>query len=162
MPRWRVAAEAAEAAEVAAVTAAVVAAAMAAASAVAMGRIGGGMAAAPWRRHGRLPRRRVQRQQFHGGAGFGAGIGGRTGGFREGGFRGERFGDRDHFRTRGSAASVGATIRLYRLSRLLRRLWRLRLPQPYASQYWYYCQYPAGYYPYVSQCSTNWQPVPAG
>jgi hypothetical protein len=34
--------------------------------------------------------------------------------------------------------------------------------QPYASQYWYYCQSPAGYYPYIQQCGTNWQPVPAG
>ncbi len=34
--------------------------------------------------------------------------------------------------------------------------------QPYASQYWYYCQNPAGYYPHVPQCSVNWQPVPAG
>src|SRR5712691_3381475 len=33
--------------------------------------------------------------------------------------------------------------------------------QPYASQYWYYCQNPSGYYPYVQQCTTNWQPVPA-
>jgi len=28
--------------------------------------------------------------------------------------------------------------------------------------YWYYCQNPAGYYPYIQQCSTQWQPVPAG
>jgi hypothetical protein len=27
--------------------------------------------------------------------------------------------------------------------------------------YWYYCQSPAGYYPYVQQCSAPWQPVPA-
>jgi hypothetical protein len=25
---------------------------------------------------------------------------------------------------------------------------------------WYYCQNPAGYYPYVQQCPTQWQPVP--
>ena len=29
------------------------------------------------------------------------------------------------------------------------------------SQVWYYCSDPAGYYPYVTQCSTNWQMVPA-
>lgn len=34
--------------------------------------------------------------------------------------------------------------------------------QPYASQYWYYCQNPGGYYPYVAQCSAAWQLVPAG
>ena len=33
--------------------------------------------------------------------------------------------------------------------------------QLYASQYWYYCSDPAGYYPYVMQCSADWQPVPA-
>ena len=34
--------------------------------------------------------------------------------------------------------------------------------QPYsASQYWYYCSNPAGYYPYVTQCNTGWQTVPA-
>jgi hypothetical protein len=32
--------------------------------------------------------------------------------------------------------------------------------QPY-SQTWYYCSDPAGYYPYVAQCSTGWQAVPA-
>jgi hypothetical protein len=26
---------------------------------------------------------------------------------------------------------------------------------------WYYCQNPAGYYPYVTQCPTPWQAVPA-
>jgi hypothetical protein len=30
--------------------------------------------------------------------------------------------------------------------------------QPYAS---HYCSDPAGYYPYVTQCNTNWQTVPA-
>jgi hypothetical protein len=33
--------------------------------------------------------------------------------------------------------------------------------QPYASQTWYYCSDPAGYYPYVTQCNTGWLPVPA-
>ena len=33
--------------------------------------------------------------------------------------------------------------------------------QPYASQTWYYCYDPAGYYPYVTQCNTGWQAVPA-
>lgn len=33
--------------------------------------------------------------------------------------------------------------------------------QPYASQTWYYCSDPAGYYPYVAQCNTGWQTVPA-
>jgi hypothetical protein len=29
------------------------------------------------------------------------------------------------------------------------------------SQSWYYCSDPAGYYPYVAQCNTGWQAVPA-
>ena len=34
--------------------------------------------------------------------------------------------------------------------------------QPYGSgQTWYYCSDPAGYYPYVTQCNTGWQAVPA-
>ena len=32
--------------------------------------------------------------------------------------------------------------------------------QPSASQNWYYCSDPAGYYPYVAQCNTGWQTVP--
>jgi hypothetical protein len=32
--------------------------------------------------------------------------------------------------------------------------------QPYYSV-WYYCPAPAGYYPYVTQCGTAWQTVPA-
>jgi hypothetical protein len=34
-------------------------------------------------------------------------------------------------------------------------------PAQAAPQYWYYCPNPAGYYPYVPQCSTDWQLVPA-
>ena len=33
--------------------------------------------------------------------------------------------------------------------------------EPSASQNWYYCSDPAGYYPYVTQCNTGWQTVPA-
>jgi hypothetical protein len=34
-------------------------------------------------------------------------------------------------------------------------------PQPEGQEpgYWYYCSNPAGYYPYVRQCSTLWQKV---
>jgi hypothetical protein len=31
-----------------------------------------------------------------------------------------------------------------------------------SGQYAYYCQNPAGYYPYVMSCSTGWQVVPNG
>jgi hypothetical protein len=33
-------------------------------------------------------------------------------------------------------------------------------PGPAPAQYWYYCDNPAGYYPYVQSCSTSWRPVP--
>lgn len=32
---------------------------------------------------------------------------------------------------------------------------------PPAPQYWYYCNNPAGYYPYVPECAAGWQKVPA-
>jgi hypothetical protein len=36
-------------------------------------------------------------------------------------------------------------------------------PAPtYSAQVWYYCQNPAGFYPYVTSCTSGWQPVPAG
>jgi hypothetical protein len=28
-------------------------------------------------------------------------------------------------------------------------------------QFWYYCDAPKGYYPYVSNCSHNWRHVPS-
>ncbi len=38
------------------------------------------------------------------------------------------------------------------------------LPQtqaaPQAQQYWYYCDDPAGYYPYINTCNTQWRQVP--
>jgi hypothetical protein len=33
-------------------------------------------------------------------------------------------------------------------------------PSVAMGSYWYYCPSPAGYYPYVQQCSGPWQPVP--
>jgi hypothetical protein len=93
---------------------------------------------------------------FHGGGGFGGFHGG---GFRsgfgrihDGRFHGERFhGNRFFFG--GSFASP----------------WWGYYPdygyydnsQPYSPQTWYYCSDPAGYYPYVTQCNTGWQTVPA-
>ena len=32
---------------------------------------------------------------------------------------------------------------------------------PAAPASWYYCDNPAGYYPYVQNCSSPWRPVPA-
>jgi hypothetical protein len=39
--------------------------------------------------------------------------------------------------------------------------WGYDYSQPYAGQTWYYCSDPTGYYPYVTQCNTGWQAVPA-
>ena len=33
--------------------------------------------------------------------------------------------------------------------------------QTQAPQFWYYCQNPTGYYPYVPECQGGWQKVPA-
>lgn len=35
------------------------------------------------------------------------------------------------------------------------------VPQAVRSSDWYYCQNPAGYYPYVKTCSNGWQRVPS-
>jgi hypothetical protein len=32
-------------------------------------------------------------------------------------------------------------------------------PQPEQSSYWYYCQNPKGYYPYVKKCQSGWMKV---
>ena len=32
-------------------------------------------------------------------------------------------------------------------------------PPPQTSAYWYYCQNPQGYYPYVQQCPNGWMQV---
>lgn len=34
-------------------------------------------------------------------------------------------------------------------------------PGPAPQSFWYYCQNPAGYYPYVATCPGGWTPVPA-
>jgi hypothetical protein len=34
-----------------------------------------------------------------------------------------------------------------------------RIDRQYPPGYWYYCNSPEGYYPYVQQCSENWQQV---
>lgn len=34
-------------------------------------------------------------------------------------------------------------------------------PGPAPQSFWYYCQNPAGYYPYVSSCPGGWTPVPS-
>ena len=99
---------------------------------------------------------------FHGGGFHGGGFGGfHAGGFHGGGFRGDGFHDRGFGRFRGGFGVLGWPYYAY----------------PYGSDYypdygygwnqygnsytWYYCSDPAGYYPYVAQCNTGWQAVPA-
>jgi hypothetical protein len=87
---------------------------------------------------------------FHGGGGgFHGGGGGFHGGGFDGGFHGGRFHDNRFF----FGGAFGFP-------------WLGYYPyydygQPYASQTWYYCSDPAGYYPNVTQCDTGWQAVPA-
>ncbi len=84
---------------------------------------------------------------FHGGGGF---HGGRFAGSRGGRFRGDRFHDgrfRDGFTGFGFYPYFGS--------------YDYGDYGPAYSQMWYYCSDPAGYYPYVTQCNTGWQPVPA-
>jgi hypothetical protein len=99
----------------------------------------------------------------HGGGGGGGSHGGGFGGFRGGGFHGDRFHDgrfgRDRFRDNrfffGGAFAYpygwdySPDYGYYDYS------------QPYSSQTWYYCSDPTGYYPYVPQCNTGWQAIPA-
>jgi hypothetical protein len=104
---------------------------------------------------------------FHGGGFHGGGF--HAGGFHGGGFHGDGFHDRGFGRFRGGFGVLGWPYYAY----------------PYGSDYypdygsdyypdygygwgqygnsytWYYCSDPAGYYPYVAQCNTGWQAVPA-
>ena len=105
---------------------------------------------------------------FHGG-GFHHGFGGfHGGGFHHGfaGFHGNRFHDgRFHagrFRNRFLFGGLGLGFYGYPYG------WDYYpdygyygYSQPYSPQTWYYCSDPAGYYPYVAQCNTGWQTVPA-
>jgi hypothetical protein len=87
---------------------------------------------------------------FHGGGFHGGGFHG--GGFHGGGFRGDRFhGNRFFF----GGAFADPWWGYYPDSGYY------DYSQPYSSQTWYYCSDPAGYYPYVAQCNTGWQTVPA-
>jgi len=94
---------------------------------------------------------------MHGGGG-GFGGGGFGGGFH-GGFHGGGF-ERGGFH-RGGFGGWGGDGALY-YGDDYPDYGSYGYSQPYATQYWYYCQNPAGYYPYIQQCSTNWQPVTAG
>ncbi len=103
----------------------------------------------------------------HGGGGGGGFHGGGFGGFHGGGFGGfhgrfagmhNRFGERHE----GFRGGLGFGFYQYPYG------WDYSpdygyygYSQPYSSQTWYYCWDPAGYYPYVTQCHTGWQAVPA-
>jgi hypothetical protein len=97
---------------------------------------------------------------FHGGR-FGEFHGGFAG-FHRGGFRGERFHDGrfDHDRFRDRRFFFGGAV-AYPWWGYYPDYGYYDYSQPYASQTWYYCSDPTGYYPYVAQCNTGWQTVPA-
>jgi hypothetical protein len=87
---------------------------------------------------------------FHGGGFHGGGFHG--GGFHDGRFRDGRFHDNRFFFGGGLAYPWWGYYPDYGY---------YDYSQPYSSQTWYYCSDPAGYYPYVTQCNTGWQAVPA-
>jgi uncharacterized membrane protein len=90
---------------------------------------------------------------FHGGGFHGGGFHG--GGFHGGGFHGGGFGGfHGHgFHGGGFHPGFGGFYYPY--------YGYYDYGQPPSSQTWYYCSDPAGYYPYVTQCNTSWQTVPA-
>jgi hypothetical protein len=94
---------------------------------------------------------------FHGGGFHGAHFGGDRRGFRRGGFDGWWGGGLGW----GYDSDYGYSYPGYDYG-AYDAYGAYGYNQPSGSQVWYYCQNPAGYYPYVSQCTTAWQPVPAG
>ena len=100
---------------------------------------------------------------FHGG-GFGGFHGGgfHGSGFHGGGFHGDRFHDgRFHDgRFHHTRFFFGGGL-AYPWWGYYPDYGNYDYSQPYSSQTWYYCSDPAGYYPYVTQCNTGWQAVPA-
>jgi hypothetical protein len=112
---------------------------------------------------------------FHGG-GMGGFHGGGMGGFHGGGFHGGGFGGfhghfaghngfggrHDGFRDRrGVFIGGGLGLGYYGYPYGWDYSPDYGYSQPYSAQNWYYCSDPAGYYPYVSECNTGWQAVPA-
>jgi hypothetical protein len=97
-----------------------------------------------------------------GGGGFGGFHSGGFSGFHGGGFHGERFhdGSFDHDRFRDRRFFFGGAFG-YPWWGYYPDYGYYDYSQPYASQTWYYCSDPVGYYPYVAQCNTGWQAVPA-
>ena len=87
---------------------------------------------------------------FHGGGFHGSGSHG--GGFHDGRFHDGRFHDNRFFFGGSFGFPWGGYYPDYGYD---------DYSQPYSSQTWYYCSDPAGYYPYVTQCNTGWQTVPA-
>jgi hypothetical protein len=114
---------------------------------------------------------------FHGGGGFGGFHGGGFGGFHGGGFHGGFVGLHNGFGAGHGTHwhqgwrngqygwwwddGLGSTYYPYPYDWGYPDYGYYDYSQPYAAQTWYYCSNPAGYYPYVTQCNTAWQPVPA-
>ncbi|MBV8133611.1 MAG: hypothetical protein JO282_14040 [Alphaproteobacteria bacterium] len=100
---------------------------------------------------------------FHGGGFHGGGFAGSHGGgfhgdrFHDGRFDHDRFGNRRFF----FGGAVGYPWWGYYGDYGYPDYGYYDYSQPYSSQTWYYCSDPAGYYPYVTQCNTGWQAVPA-
>src|SRR5438105_7913381 len=102
---------------------------------------------------------------FHGGGFHGGGFGGHFAGVHNGfGERHEGFRDRrEDFREGRNRAFFGGGLGLgfFGYPYYAPDYGDYGYSQPYSAQTWYYCWDPAGYYPYVTQCNTGWQAVPA-
>ena len=100
---------------------------------------------------------------FHGGGGgfHGEGGGFHGGGFHGGGFHGDGFhgGGFHDGRFHNNRFFFGGSFG-YPWWGYYPDYGYYDYDQPYASQTWYYCSDPAGYYPYVTQCNVGWQTVP--
>ena len=83
----------------------------------------------------------------------GGGGGFHGGGFHGGGFHGRGFGGFHGHGFHGFRPGFGVFYYPY--------YGYYDYGQPLSSQTWYYCSDPAGYYPYIAQCNTGWQTVPA-
>ena len=93
---------------------------------------------------------------FHGGGFHGGGFHG--GGFHGGGFHGGGFHGGGFY---GGGFGVLGWPYYYPMAGIIIRTMAMTPANPAPPQIWYYCSDPAGYYPYVAQCNTGWQAVPA-
>jgi hypothetical protein len=97
---------------------------------------------------------------FHGGGGYGGFRGGYGGGFHGGGYIGiyatpYYYG----YPYYGYPYTPSPTIVVPSSPTYVEQNTIIEDSSEHPAGYWYYCTNPAGYYPYVKECSTDWQKV---